>query len=203
MQHSKHLSVTAVKDISIVSTTNKIKIAIVFLASMGRFWDFFLRLAANSAMGMLTHCHLISRLILKYSKNLHLSRATKAKEKIPLFFSKFWIKQQIVFMCESDVALCWVTQNPRKLCSSDSQQIQAEAAYRFLTLEFLQIAGDLGLLYPKEEVWAHCWPTFICAETKDTGRIQFQSSSLCGIWPIDFQCRISHIQIFQGHLENL
>lgn len=95
MQHSKDLSVTAVKDISTVSTTNKIKIAIVFLARTGRFWSCFfsLRLAANSAMGVLTDCHFISRLILKYSKNLHLNRAIKAKEKIPRAFSKFWIKQ--------------------------------------------------------------------------------------------------------------
>lgn len=106
-------------------------------------------------------------------------------------------------MCESDVALCWVTHNLSKLCSSESQQIQADAAYIFLTLESLQIAGDLGLLYPKEEEGVHCWPLFISAEIEDTGRMQFQSSSLCGIWPIDFQCRISPIQFSQGHLENL
>lgn len=97
----------------------------------------------------------------------------------------------MVFMCESDVALCWVTLNPRKLCSSESKQNQVDAVYRFLMLESLQIAGDLGLLSPKEEVGVHCLPLFMSAETEDRGKMQFQSSSLRGIWPIDFQCRIS------------
>lgn len=121
MQHSKHRIATTIRDISTISTTNKIKIAIVFLASTGRFWSFFLRLAANSAMGALTHCHFSSRLILNYSKNLHLYRAIKAKEKIPLVLASFGSSSVcIIFMCESDVALCWVTHNQSKALALES-----------------------------------------------------------------------------------
>lgn len=83
---------TATKDISTASTNHKIKIAIVFLASTWSFWSFCLRLAANNALRTPSHSHFISRLKLKYSKNLHLYRAVKAKERITLAFGKFWIK---------------------------------------------------------------------------------------------------------------
>lgn len=116
-------------------------------------------------MGVLTHCHFISRLILKYSKNLHLNRAIKAEEKIPVAFSKFWTEQHTnSFHVWEWCCPLLGNHNSRKLCSSESQQIQAKAAYIFLTPESLPLAGDLGLLYPKEEIGVLCWPLFVSAE---------------------------------------
>lgn len=109
--------VTAVKNISTVSTTNKIKLAVVFLASAGRHWSFLLRLAANSATGALTHGLCTSRLVLKCSKNLHLHRMAYKGQRKKNSCSSWKVLDQsvcIICLCEGDVALCRVAQKQSK-----------------------------------------------------------------------------------------
>lgn len=71
-------------------------------------------------------------------------------------------------MCESDVALWWVTHSQSKALAFD-----ASRSY-FLILEYLQIPGDLALLHPKEAGM----PLFTSEERGSTGRMQFQSASI-------------------------
>lgn len=205
MQHSKHRSVTAVKDISTVSTINKIKIAIVFLAGTGGFWSVFSKASCQQCHGSANTLPFHFKANIEIQKKTAFKQSYKGQRKDSSCFQQVWIKQHTNSFPVWEWC-CPLLGNPhpeRSPCSSESQQIQAEAAYIFLTLESLQIAGDLGLLYPKEEVGVHYWPLPVSAETEDTGGMQFQSSSLCRIWPIDFQCRISPIKFFQGHIENL
>lgn len=104
---------TATKDISTASTNHKIKTVVVFLAGTWSFWSFCLRPAANDALRTPSHSHFISRLKLKYNKKSAFIESCEGQRKD---YSCFWqVLDQIVYasflMCESDVALWWVSRS--------------------------------------------------------------------------------------------